>query len=166
MKMIGKGAFTKAFLAEDKKTVYLKSNDVIKEIMCLGWFPDNTLFPTVELSDREGYDYKMIYYPRCRSLKNNLKPDQWKIYKQLRDITSKVRYSCKTIGYDRCIEMFLTLDDNDLREIMIEALDACVNADYDIGFEISPRNVAVHNGNLILLDCFFVRKDLIKSLTK
>lgn len=29
------------------------------------------------------------------------------------------------------------------------------NYDHRIGFEISPRNVAIDNGRLVLLDCFF-----------
>jgi hypothetical protein len=43
---------------------------------------------------------------------------------------------------------------------MQDAVEACANYGSDVMFEISPRNVAVHNGNLILLDCFFIKSKL------
>ena len=39
---------------------------------------------------------------------------------------------------------------------MIDALRACSNYGSDVGFEISPRNIFIDNGNLILADCFFI----------
>ena len=36
------------------------------------------------------------------------------------------------------------------------ALDACGNWSTNVMFEISPRNIAVDNGQLVLLDCFFL----------
>jgi len=47
MKLIGKGAFTKAYLMDDQTTVFLKSSCPIKEVMALGWFPDSSLFPVL-----------------------------------------------------------------------------------------------------------------------
>jgi len=52
-----------------------------------------------------------------------------------------------------------------LRNSLQEAIDACANYGSDIKFEISPRNVAVKNGNLILLDCFFVGSKQIEVTT-
>jgi hypothetical protein len=41
-----------------------------------------------------------------------------------------------------------------------EQIDGLMNYGADIRFEISPRNVAVKNGKLILLDCFFFASKL------
>jgi hypothetical protein len=43
---------------------------------------------------------------------------------------------------------------------MLDALDACANYGNDVCFEISPRNVAVKNGKLVLMDCFFMADKL------
>jgi len=44
---------------------------------------------------------------------------------------------------------------------LIDAVSALTNYGSDICFEISPRNIAVtKTGNLILLDCFFMRSKL------
>lgn len=40
---------------------------------------------------------------------------------------------------------------------MIGAAEACANYDYDeVRFEISPRNIAIDNNQLILLDTFYI----------
>ena len=73
MKLIGKGSFTKAYLSNNE--VYLDSCDPIKECISFGWFPESRLFPKIENDSKSGM-YKMKYYPKVRSLKNNLTTDQ------------------------------------------------------------------------------------------
>lgn len=152
LKLIGKGAFTKAYL-DTNNNVILHSIDPIKECMAMGWFPDSPLFPEIKTTgDNEVYIMK--YYPRVSSLKQNLKPAQWLIYQQLRKLTctrTKNRYD---LSYNWYIA-FESLENKELAETMCKAIDACGNYGSDIDFEISPRNVATDDGNLILLDCFF-----------
>ena len=151
MKLIGKGSFTKCYLLDDK-TVELHSCCYIKECMSLDWFPNSRLFPKIESIDYGIYRCK--YYPKVRSLKSELKPNQYQIYKDLRALS--LGYINNKHDYlDKWIEEFKTLKNKRLKEIMLQAIQACSNYGSDIGFEISPRNVAVNNGNLILLDCFY-----------
>lgn len=153
LQLIGKGSFTKAYLNVEDNRVYLDSNDPIKEVMALGWFPESSLFPKITL-EKTGY-YSMEYYPKVRSLKQNLDADQYAIYNLLRTFHCSFTGRNKYDAYQFYYEAFGTIQDEELRETMQEALDACGNFGTDIGFEISPRNVATKEGKLILLDCFF-----------
>jgi len=165
LKLIGKGSFTKCYLNTCEETVTLISCDPIKECMSQGWFPESSLFPKVEhvdVDEKSGNDiYTMRYYPKTRSLKNTLKPEQYEIYKQLRKLMESNTYVYnKYDSYSLWYEKFSELENKELRETMLEALDACNNYGSDVAFEISPRNVAVDNGNLVLLDCFFLKSML------
>ena len=161
LKLIGKGAFTKCYQLNDTM-VLLKSEDPIKECMAHGWFPESDLFPKVEFSSIDGC-YEMEYFPRVSSLKNNLDSEQYQIYKELRDIQNKIGWSINVYdSYQKIYEAFEQLDNEELKEVMLEALNACSNYGTDICFEISPRNVAVKNGKLILLDVFYIKSVLNK----
>lgn len=164
MKLIGKGMFTKCFL-KDSETVLLVSTDPIKECMAFGWFPDNDLFPVIERIDiDDGRSmYEMEYYPRVSSLKNSLEPAQYEIYKTLRSLESIPPETRDNDAFYWWHNEFDKIEDEELREAMKGALDGCANCGTDIMFEISPRNVAVKNGKLILLDCFF-KCSLIREL--
>ena len=83
------------------------------------------------------------------------------MYKQLRAIDRAQSYICNPYdSYDRHYKAFSKLKNNRLRTAMLEALEGCSNWGSDIGFEISPRNVAVNNGKLVLLDVFFSKSKL------
>ena len=168
MKLIGKGAFTKAYLNDDGKTVTLYSVCPIKEGMALGWFPESPLFPKLEridyLDSGEGV-YIMEYYPKVKSLKNTLSPNQYAIYRELRGLNIPLTQNPYD-GYQELYNAFKTLKNRRVREIMLYALDSCVNYGSDIGFEISPRNVAVKNKKLVLLDCFFIKSKLNEVRSK
>lgn len=158
-KMIGKGAFTRAYLMSSGR-VLLKTCCPIKEAMAWGWFPESPLFPEVEYVDVGVYE--MEYYPRVPSLKKALKPDQYTIYKTLNAIYRTSAFDMIRMNdadrYSYWYKRFEELPE-ELAEVLHEALDACANFGSEIGFEITPRNVAVKDGNLILLDVFFnVRK--------
>jgi hypothetical protein len=157
LKKIGQGEFTQAYLREADGKVVLRSCCPIKECMAHADFPA-PLFPKIKMvrvddTDLNYYIYEMEYYPKVRSLKNNLDPDQYQIYKDLRNIDY---VSCLNPHdlYSRYYEEFEKLENEDLREAMLDALNDCANFGSDIAFEISPRNVATKNGKLILLDCF------------
>lgn len=161
LKLIGKGAFTKCYKLNDT-TVLLKSTDPIKECMAFDWFPDHPLFPKVSHSAIDGC-YEMEFYPRVTSLKKNLDGDQYQIYKDLRDVFNNIGFSNNIYdSYDLCYKAFNQIENEELKELMLEALDACTNCGSDIAFEISPRNVAVKDGKLVLLDVFFMKSELNK----
>lgn len=161
VKLIGSGAFTKAYLMENGR-VLLRSCDPIKEAMAYGWFPKSEYFPEVSVLD-EGV-YEMQYYPRVRSLKSALAPAQWEVYKSLRNIW--IEYSDKCRDYFDWFKVFEqeAADDYnvpaDVVQLILEALDACSNCDSSVNFEIAPRNVAVQDGQLVLLDCFYLQSTL------
>ena len=154
MKKIGKGAFTTAYLTTDNK-VLLKSMDPIKECMALGWFPTCYLFPTVENTDQHN-EFIMEYYPKVSSLKSNLSPRQWRLYKALRNL-EPFQGKNKHMAYNHWWDQFGSLHSEfrNEKEMLQEALTAASNCGSDIAFEISPRNVATKNNKLVLLDCFF-----------
>lgn len=156
MKLIGKGSFTKAYL-KNNKTVLLKSIDPIKECMSFGWFPSSRLFPKIKritTNDDNVSLYEMKYYPKVKSLKQNLKLKEYEKYKELRSLD--IRYSVNPHdSFFNTRDAFKKIKNRTLRKHMIDAIEACSNYGGDIAFEISPRNVAVNNGNLVLLDCFF-----------
>ena len=162
-KLLGKGGFTTAYLLGNG-TVEIISNDPIKECMSLGWFPRGRLFPKIkQIFDHDPDSiykiYHMEFYDRPRSLKSNLCPHDWELYKELR----KLYIPCHTEDYMKCDKWhgaFDTISDkfSAEKEEIKEALDACSNYGTDIGFEISPRNVALRDDNLILLDVFYMHR--------
>jgi hypothetical protein len=153
MQLIGTGAFSKVY-KKDNKTVFIKSNCPVKECIALGWFPSSRLFPTIKCLDFQQYEMK--YYERVASLKKSLKPAHYAFYKELRSIYTNARpCTNKYDNLDKWRNEFNKIKCSRKRAIMIEAIEACSNFGSDIAFEISPRNVTVSNGNLILLDCFY-----------
>lgn len=166
MKQIGKGTFTTAY-RKNSTTVLLKSCDPIKECMANGWFPNSHLFPTVKKVG-DGL-YEMNYYHRVRSLKKSLKPTHYNTYKLLRAVHTfgvSTRPRGKENMYNHWYKAFKGIRNKQLRDTLQSALGACLNYGSDIGFEISPRNVAVSKtGGLVLLDCFFNVTALHKAHT-
>ena len=145
MKLIGRGSFTRAYYDGDK--VYLKSDDYIKECMAFGWFPDSPRFPEVRISTLEGFDYEMEYYPPNRALKRELLKEEYELYRQLRKLMQDAVLPANAYDlYSYWYSVFETLAPTEVREALLEALDACSNCGSDVQFEISPRNVRVKDG--------------------
>lgn len=162
MKLIAKGAFTKCYLLPCGERVRLVSVDPAKEFMALGWGSEDSMFPEVKRVDHGIYEMK--YYPRVKSLKSALDADQWEFYKKLREISEKCPRPIKDWDYiDALRAKFAELKEG---EALNEHLDGLLNYGCDIGFEVSPRNVAVENGKLILLDCFFFKGKLKEARAK
>ncbi|NIU02160.1 MAG: hypothetical protein GWN01_15020 [Nitrosopumilaceae archaeon] len=163
MKQIGKGTFSTCYQAS-KNTVFLKSVDPVKECMANGWFPNARMFPKVEHhKSLEGYT--MPLYNRPSSLKKALKPKEYEKYKMLKKLFDESwqyqEYGQSKLEHWR--ERFSTIKNRTLKNHLINALEACANYCDSVCFEISPRNVAVSKtGNLILLDCFFLKSKLDK----
>lgn len=152
-KQIGKGSFSTVYRKGNSKNVYIKTNDYVKEAMCL-WFENSRLFPKIQHSDIEGFDYKMKYYPKHTSLKLSLKPKEYQKYLLLRDFNG-------TQDFNILWDTFSTIKIKSLKKNLLDALSALSNYGFDIVFEISPRNVSVSpTGNLVLLDCFYIQSQL------
>lgn len=161
VKRIGSGAFTKAYLMENGR-VLLRSCDPIKEAMAYGWFPKSEYFPEVSVLDAGVYE--MQYYPKVRSLKAALTAEQYAVYNSLRAVFNEHGIRCKDyFDWYKVFEQEATDEfgvPGDVVQIILEALDACSNYGQSVNFEISPRNVAVQDGQLVLLDCFYLQSTL------
>lgn len=157
-KYFARGTFTKAYLSTNKKNVKLVSSCPAKECFALGWCGDSSFFSKIERIEYEVY--VLPYYPRVGSLKRSLKPLHYKLYQELRSLREYNGRNYNELR-EHWIKQFSTISNERLRDALCEALDGLGNYGLDFGFEISPRNVAVKNGNLILLDCFFKVSSLL-----
>ena len=163
LKQIGKGMFSKVY-GETDSTVLINSSDPIKECNALWGLADSDLFPEIERIEY-GCDsslYRMKRYNKVRAPKKELLPDQYRIYTELRKLM-RMSYE-NNYQFADCVN---SLDlDEDTKESIICAFESCMNYTDKVGFEISPRNIAVDEGKLILLDCFFDRKRVIQAWSK
>ena len=163
--LIGRGAFSTVY-RKNAKTVLIKSVDPVKECMSMGWFPRSRMFPeTTRVAILDGDQgtalYEQRYYPKVKSLKAALKPAEWEFYRELRSMQNNVNSFLDDYkALDSLQSLVSNLPSKYARKksALLGAIDALTNYGPDIRFEISPRNVAVHNGSLILLDCFFMAK--------
>ena len=166
MKIIGKGAFSTVYRKSTDK-VLIKSTDHVKECMSLGWFPTSRLFPKItqvgqdDVSDCKFYESK--YYPKFSSLKKELNSLDWEFYNILRGLERS--YFGKGSNLSHWQKQFDTIPSKFKHKklALLESLDALSNYGDDVCFEISPRNVAINNGRLILLDCFFFSSQLNRN---
>lgn len=146
-----RGAFTKAYKSIDGTQVKLISSCPMKEAMAFGWCGDSDLLPQIKQIDTQ--EYIMPYYDRIRALKRTLTPEHYAFYQELRALPWNQDTSIDSFFHWH--KQFDTLTNETLREEIKEILDGMANYGTDIAFEISPRNIAVVNGKLILMDCFF-----------
>lgn len=166
-KLIGKGSFTKAYLSDCGKEVFLKTCDPIKECMAYDYFPESRLFPKVEYIE-QGL-YKMAYLGKTsKSLKKDLRPRQYRLFKALKELFDNNWFGKGSYHsyYNKWFDLFSSLPSEfkNEKEALIEALNACANYGDDVCFEISPRNIRVSKtGSLILMDCFFLKSELRKA---
>ena len=163
--------FTTAYLNEKEECI-LKTFDTVKMSISEGYCSEHRLFPPIE---RVGEIYhggksmvmlKMEYFPRVTSIKNNVSPRQWRLYKALRDVFRAVmmergRWEYMDLLYDTFRKMPSEFANE--KEALVEMVDQLRNYMTFVGFEISPRNVAVKGGKLVLLDCFFDMDLLAKT---
>jgi len=156
MQLIGKGSFTKVYKLSDKK-VLVKSICYAKE--CLSDLGKVNYFPQYKrIGDRE---YTCEYYPKVTSLKTSLQPKYYEIYKDLVNVFASIKYDGKDYNnYFAVSEAFQNIKNKSVKNILLEVLEDMSNYGSDVKFEISPRNVAVKNGKLILLDVFFFASQL------
>ena len=156
MKIIGKGSFTKAYLADNGK-VYLKTEDPAKELLAMGWLEESKYLPKISDSDIDGYDYVTDFsapISKIGGMKNfsEVGKDQ---YRLCREIGSKMH---RNISHDKIIQIAETFlkDHPELLATIVDFIENFCNYTQNVGFEVSPRNVSVtSDGELLLLDCFF-----------
>jgi hypothetical protein len=157
-RLIGKGAFTRAYLLSNG-TVEPVSSDPVKECLALWGFGDSALWPQLERGeyrDDGKQVYRMQFYPKVKSLKDALLPDQYALYAALRELPT-ARHANPSLLSDELRKVFGALPDQfaNEREALLCAIDALGNYGTDLKFEISPRNVSAVDGKLVLLDVFF-----------
>jgi hypothetical protein len=161
---VKRGSRTKAFIFNDK--VLLRTIDQVKECMALGWFPDSELFPEVKKTDFEDIDesyqvFESPVYLQGRSMKALVCKEDWEeVYLPLRQMYQTMYWGFHSHDWHYS---FLNAVNNcvglreEAKKPIKEAYEACRNFSEKVKFEISPRNIAAtEDGNLILLDCFFI----------
>ncbi|NLA08587.1 MAG: hypothetical protein GX873_02780 [Parcubacteria group bacterium] len=159
LKLIGKGLFSKVYSTDDLDYVIINKNDYIKEAMAFDWFPDSRYFPKIdEIKINDDYYWKMKKYNKTKKIKGLLNDQDYKFYQELRKIFKtkpiiKNKDDSYSVLYKLFSESSLLADQ---KELMLDALSACSNYGSDVGFEISPRNIFIESGRLILADCFFI----------
>jgi hypothetical protein len=158
LKLIGKGSFSTVYQLTPKK-VLIKSVCYSKE--CLALFITGSMFPKIEKIDYN--EYHCEFYPKVKSLKNSLLPSEYEIYKELKNLYSSKLFSDLKNNYQNLYSEFKKLKSKKASTQLIGALDELINYGSDVKFEISPRNVAVKNGKLILLDVFFFKSQLMQT---
>ena len=159
MKLIGQGSFSRVYL-KDADEVLIVSRDKVKAAMSECYWPNSRLFPRIKYVGENvngTSTYSSRYYPRVRSLKLSLEPKEWEFYLFLRSLD---RWPERHYEYEHLSKQFSSIPWRSKRENMLKALDCLRMYSDDICFEISPRNVAVWKGKLILLDTFFFRHQL------
>lgn len=155
LKQIGKGAFSKVYLMD--KQVLIKSSCHVKECISHEWHNSTGVFP--KLIGVDFGEYLCEYYPPVKSLKESLCTKHWEIYKDLRGLSvGHVRNRYDLL--DEWRKQFKKVKDKKFRNALLDMTDQLCNWGTRISFEISPRNVAVKNGKLILLDVFFFEDQL------
>lgn len=160
-KLIGKGAFTRAYQIGENEVEVL-STCPAKE--CYAMFSQGNPFaPVIEhvgQKDEQGI-FHMPLYPKMKAITRQLNTDSLHTYRQLR----RLKYD--TESYYQFCQMVDNLELSDEVKESVKALagDVCNAIDCgNLRFEISPRNVSCDaQGNLIMLDCFFCIKTLYKA---
>jgi hypothetical protein len=168
-KLIGTGSFSKVYQISKNK-VEIHSSDPVKECMSLGWFPNSRLFPRIKrtkiLYDQKYNIYESRLYEKVNAPKKQLKKSHYKMYLELRKIDGAI---LPPRG-NRVNNLIEAIKKSNLsrhwKEIINNAIYSLSDYGDDVVFEISPRNIAVSNGNLVLLDCFFMENSLFKHQIK
>ena len=166
--LIGKGLFSKVYGDLNSPTVTIVTVDNAKE--CLALFCKKMK----HLPDTKRIDDGVYIQPRYNRISSVADIKEWKALKKIHNEYNSFTYS---LDYAKSIRNYNTLIDliekykddlgNDLYEALLELISAYSNYEYNIGFEIARRNLALDNeGNLILLDVIFSPELLNKKRGK
>lgn len=154
--LVGSGLFTKCY-RYSKKEVLCISCDPTKECISLGWTPESRFIPEIEKLDHDGIFslYKMPLYEKPKSLKGALNKSDYRFYSDLRNLQIDYDLNEHRWIYNIVRAVESSKLHHTKKELMIGFAESMTNFGHTLRFEISPRNVAVKNGKLILLDVFF-----------
>lgn len=163
LKLIGRGMFSRVY-AENDSTVLINSCDPIKECLASWGLADSELFPTLERVEYGCYSslFRMKRYNKVRAPKQELESWDYNVYLECRKLMS-MSYD-DNYQFANCVK---SLDlDEETKGALVEGFESCMNYTNNVGFEISPRNIAVDNGKLILLDVFFDKNRVLAIRSK
>lgn len=170
--MIGKGLFSYVYYIKEgqQDRALIATCDTLKECYSLGWMPekDDSLpcfFPQdvrkIDTCDDGNYClYSMPLYTCMSSLKECLLPEAYAVYQALRKLQTRL-FGLAVWDAVKEIQKDTNLPEP-VKEMLIDGLEAMGNYGTDIGIEVSPRNVAVSEGKLVLLDIFYIRSMALK----
>lgn len=172
--IIGRGTFSACYDYSESQVLVL-SNCPVKEALSLGFFPENGAlnWPKVERVEFMHKGDKTLYimpkYTKVKGVKKDLKPNDYTLYKMLKKlefifhgIDTKNTYDNYSVLYN-LVQNADYIPDN-IKTEFCKALDAVANYTSAIGFEVSPRNLALNeNGDMVLLDLFFSIEQLKKN---
>jgi len=164
-KLIGKGFFTRCYDTQDGR-VELHTFCNIKPAYAEWGVGDGRLFPVMEKIDTryDRYDNAISVltckkFPKVSSLKSALKPAHYALYRTLKSIAYR---NVSTHDFYRAVKDSKSIH-HAYKTDILTAIDDIHNYASFVGVEISPRNVAVDGGRLVLLDIFFDR-DQVKAI--
>lgn len=167
MERIGKGMFSTVY-KETSRTILIRSNCPQKECIALFGLSGGRRWPKGETITKGLY--RMPLYKKVRGPSKELSKVDYKLYIKVKKLCQEFMIN-RTHGYDDH-KLFINLsnkhlDKNNARQF-IEAFESMMNYldPGNIGFEISPRNIAKRNsGGIVWLDLFFSR-ELVKELRR
>ena len=153
-RMIGRGLFTRCYHKPGSNRVLLVSRCAAKYVLATEGYGSSSLFPPLKYL--EEHVYEAPFYPK-ESL-NKLNSLHRAYYTCLRRMYVKAMndywddFSISNIYWE---ELFEDIPFPHLRKALLDAYRK-LSPSMEVNFEISPRNVKVHKGKLILLDVFVV----------
>lgn len=158
-KLIGKGVFSRVYDNNDG-TVSVLTCDPLKN--CYSIFP-NDLTPEIldyEYLGDNMYLLQMPKYTKVTSPKKQLNSHSYELYQWLR----QAKPTNNT--YNTLFPYFENCPFDKYKEDLQDLLSSIINYEYcELGFEISPRNIAVKDrGDIVLLDLFFSKKVLLSTI--
>lgn len=177
-KRIGKGAFSSVYKSNtDNESVLIISNCTQKEAMAFGYAkPDGRRWPDIELIEYDFKEvngefyslYKMPFYEKVRAPKKELSASDYKAYMQIKSAVDSFNRLRKNNHDDHYLFIDIVNDicNKNLASQLIEVFEGLMNyiGAREIGFEISPRNIAKRKtGGVVWLDLFFNRNKLRKA---
>lgn len=157
-----RGTFSRVTFSDCGKFAKVTTQDMAKECHALWGFGESDMWPEIErVHDMENPTsddqvFVMPKYDQPRSLKSALLPEEWAKYQALR------KCPWHMVGYRKFFDLYKLAQTlpHGLDSVICEALDSLANYGDTWAIEVSPRNVAVKDGRLILLDIFYDRKVL------
>lgn len=162
LKKIGQGAFSKVYALNDKKVLI---DTVCSAKLCLedSYIEVKGVFPVLKRVWSNEVDnlFSCKRYEKVLAPKQVLKPEYYEVYKELRELQNTISYVNKT-NYDVLETAFNTIKNRKYKKALLDMLVSLSGWGYDMRFEISPRNIAVNKGRLILLDVFYFHNELME----